>query len=103
MDSKFESAGGLVAKGRYWFELPWPKRSLAKSAETLQKAIALAPDNLRAYVYLAETQLRDGKAAAAKATLAKAEQGSVTYDPAEGKRAKEMAKRVAAEIAKELK
>ena len=103
LDIHFESAGGLTAKGRYWYELPWPKRSLARSAETLQKALATSPQNLRAYVYLAETQLKDGKAAVAKATLAKAEQGSVSYDPPEGKRAKEMARTVAAEIAKELK
>lgn len=103
MDPNFESAGGLVAKGRYWYELPWPKRSLNKSKDTLEHAISIHPENLRAYVYLAESQLKDGDAKKAKATIQKALDGAVTYNPPEGRRAKLMAQPVVLEIQKELK
>jgi predicted Zn-dependent protease len=99
----FLAGAPLVAKGRYYYELPWPKRSLRKSAEYLVQAIETHPENLRAYVYLAETQLKDGKAKQAKETVAKALSGSVEYDPPEGRRSQQLAKKVAAAIEEELK
>ena len=92
-----DHGGPLIAKGRYYFELPWPKRDLGKSTQILQKVVEKHPESLRAYVYLAETQLDDGKTAEAKATLAKALSGSVSYDPAEGQRAKGMARKLQGE------
>lgn len=103
LDPAYRAAGALVAKGRYWFELPWPKRSIGRSIETLERAIAAHPENLRAYVYLAESQLKDGKAKLAEATLQKAVRGDVSYDPPEGRRAKLMAATVEPQIQKELK
>jgi len=97
MNPDLDHGGPLIAKGRYYFELPWPKRDLGKSAQILQKAMEKHPESLRVYVYLAETQLDDGKPAEAKATIAKALSGSIAYDPAEGQRVKAMAKRLQGE------
>jgi hypothetical protein len=103
MDPNWLNGAGPVAKGRYWYELPWPKRNLSKAKEVLAKVIAAHPENLRAYVYLAEAQLADGDAKAASATLKKAQEGDVSYDPPEGRRVKEMAAVAAVKIQKELK
>jgi hypothetical protein len=96
-------AGPLIVKGRYYFELPWPKRDLEKSAQWLQKAIEKDPAALRAYYYLAETQLKDGKAKQAKETIAKVINGSTAYDPAEARRVQGWAKKLQVEIDKEAK
>lgn len=98
----FDFSGPLVAKGRYYFELPWPKRDLRKSVELFRKVIQKHPMNLRAYYYLAETLLKDGKAKLAKQELEKALNGSVDYDPPEGRRIKAWAKVLAVQIDKEL-
>lgn len=97
-----DRGGPLIAKGRYYYELPWPKRSLGKSAELLKKVIEKHPENLRARLYLAETQLKDGDAKTAKETLAPVLSGSVAYDPPEGKRIQARAKDVERAIEEEL-
>jgi tetratricopeptide (TPR) repeat protein len=101
-DPSFLNCGPLIAKGRYYYELPWPKRSLSKSTEMLNKAIASCPKNIRAYVYLAETQLKDGDAKKAKETLGKAPTEG-TYDGPEAHRALEMEKKVQSAVDEELK
>ena len=88
-------------KGRYYFELPWPKRNLGKSADWLKKALVLDPNALRAMAWLAETQWKDGNPAAARATLLRLEQGSLPDDPAEERRCKAMGQRVAQAMDKE--
>ncbi|HLL53890.1 MAG TPA: tetratricopeptide repeat protein [Myxococcaceae bacterium] len=90
----FDHGGPLIAKGRYFFELPWPKRDLDKSLALLKRATEQNPESLRSYVYLAETLLDMGKAKEAKETLAKAVNGPVTYDPPEAQRSKAMAKKL---------
>jgi tetratricopeptide (TPR) repeat protein len=102
IDPTFERGGPWVAKGRYHYELPWPKRDLSESARLYEKAIAKFPENLRAHHYLAETLLADGKAEKAREAILKVKQGSVEYDPPEGRRVKEWAKKVEAQIAEEL-
>ena len=102
IDPGFMGCAPMVAKGRYHYELPWPKRSLSKSADLLNKAIAKCPQNIRAYVYLADTQLKDGDAKKAKETLAKAPTDTA-YDAPEATRALGMQKRTQAEVDKELK
>lgn len=102
LDSSFDSAAPLLAKGRYYYELPWPKRDLGKSAKLYEEAIAKFPGNLRAYLYLAETLLADDKAQKAKEAIEKVKQGSVTYDPPDGRRVQARAKAVEVKIAKEL-
>ncbi|MFL5344613.1 MAG: tetratricopeptide repeat protein [Hyalangium sp.] len=102
IDPTFDNGAPWLAKGRYHYELPWPKRDLAESVKLYEKAIEKFPGNLRAYLYLAETLLADDKAQKAKEAIQKVKQGSVAYDPPEGRRVQERAKAVEAKIAKEL-
>lgn len=103
LNDDIDVAGPLVAKGRYYFELPWPKRDLAKSKALFEKVLARHPENLRTHAYLAETLLKDGDAKAAKVEIDKALSGSIDYDPPEGRRIKEYAKPIAEKIQGELK
>ncbi|MBI3184868.1 MAG: hypothetical protein HYZ28_22240 [Myxococcales bacterium] len=102
MNPDLDAGGPLVVKGRYFFELPWPKRDLKKSRETLEMAVHQHPEGLRAYLFLAETLLADGQAKKAKEVIAEAT-GDVAYDPPEGRRVHALAKKVAAQIEEELK
>jgi len=102
LDSQYDRGAPLLIKGRYHYELPWPKRDLSESAKLYEKAIAKFPGNLRAYLYLAETLLADDKAQKAKEAILKVKQGSIAYDPPEGHRVQERAKAVEAKIMKEL-
>ena len=100
LDQRFQVEMPLIAKGRYYFELPWPKRNLGKSATWYRKALALNPNNLRATCWLAETLWRDGDVGGAKAQLAKVAEGH-DPDPAEDARVKSIAKKIAAQMEKE--
>jgi tetratricopeptide (TPR) repeat protein len=100
LDQRFQFEMPLIAKGRYYFELPWPKRNLGKSATWYRKALALNPNNLRATCWLAETLWRDGDVAGAKAQLAKVAEGH-DPDPAEDARVKSIGKKIAAQMEKE--
>lgn len=55
LDRTFECGGPMLSKGRYYFELPWPKYDGDESIEWLEKVIALCPGNARPHFYLAET------------------------------------------------
>ena len=99
----FDRYGGHTAKGRYHWELPWPKRNLAKSKEELQKSIDKHPEHLRNYYFLADTLLKDGDAKGAKVAIDQALNGFDAYDPPEARRVKGWAKTLAATIDKELK
>ncbi len=103
LDAGYDNAGPLIARGRYYFELPWPKRSYGKSAEFLKKALAEKPQALRAHLYLAETLLADGEEADAKAAAQKALTGAESYDVAEARRVKAWAKPLLVKIEEELK
>jgi hypothetical protein len=102
LNASIDDGGPMVAKGRYFFELPWPMRNLEKSAEWFNRCLGKHPYNLRAHLYLAETLLRDGKAPKAKEHIDQVVNGSTSYDPAEAARVKNMAKKVQTEIDKEL-
>lgn len=102
-NESFDRYGGHTAKGRYHWELPWPKRNLGKSKEELQKSIDKHPEHLRNYYFLADTLLKDGDAKGAKAAIEKALNGSEAYDPPESRRVKAWAKTLAAKIDDELK
>jgi tetratricopeptide (TPR) repeat protein len=102
IDPTFDKGAPWLAKGRYHYELPWPKRDLAESAKLYEKTIAKFPENLRAHYYLAETLLANDKAEKAREAILKVKQGSVSYDPPEGRRVQEWAKKVEAKITKEL-
>lgn len=102
-NESFDRYGGHTAKGRYHWELPWPKRNLGKSKEELQKSIDKHPEHLRNYYFLADTLLKDGDAKGAKVAIEKALNGSEAYDPPESRRVKAWAKTLAAKIDDELK
>jgi hypothetical protein len=57
---------------------------------------------LRGWLYLAETLLADGEEKQAHEAILKVTRGSVAYDPAEGQRVQGWAKKVQADIEKEL-
>ncbi len=103
LDESFDRHGPLVSKGRYYWELPWPKRNLDKSRDLLKKVVAKRPEHLRAWLFLAETELKDGNAKEAKVAIDKVNSLPVDYDPPEGRRIKAMAKSVTEEIEKKLK
>ena len=101
MDPRFQHEMPLIAKGRYFFELPWPKRNLGKSATWYRKALSLEPNNLRATAWLAETLWRDGDVSGARAQLARVEGGHDPDDPAEEARVKSIARKIAEQMDKE--
>ena len=101
IDSKYAHAAPPAVKGRYYYELPWPKRNLGKSVTWLNKALALDPSALRPLLWLAETQWKDGDKQAARASLAKLQAGSMPDDPAEERRCKALGKKLAEEMDKE--
>ena len=98
LDPRFEHQGPRLARGRYFFEMPWPKRSLAKSATWYQHALDDDPRNLRAMAWLAETLWRDGNVAAALAQLALVREGHIEGDLPEEERVKAIALRVARDM-----
>jgi len=72
MDRNYDNAGPLRAIGRYWYQVPWPKRDLEKSVHYLKEAVATAPINVRGHVYLAESYLKAGEKDLAREHLQKA-------------------------------
>jgi len=92
-DSKHQMAalnfvGPTMSMGRYYYELPWPKRSLDHSEKLLREAVTDRPDALRARLYLAETLLEQGDRPGALAQLEAIRTGPVDYDPPEARRIK---------------
>jgi hypothetical protein len=98
LDPRFEHQGPRLAKGRYFFEMPWPKRSLAKSAAWYQQALADDPRNLRAMAWLAETLWREGNRAGALTQLALVREGHIEGDLPEEERVKAIALQVARDM-----
>jgi cytochrome c-type biogenesis protein CcmH/NrfG len=98
LDPAFDRAGPLLAKGRYYYELPWPKRDLKKSASFFRKVIEQHPESLRARFYLAEMLLADGEKKKAHELLLEVSQGGVAYDPAEGQLVQRWARKLQANI-----
>jgi hypothetical protein len=98
LDPRFERQGPRLAKGRYFFEMPWPKRSLAKSAAWYQDALADDPRNLRAMAWLAETLWREGNVTAALTQLARVREGHIEGDLPEEERVKTIALQVARDM-----
>jgi len=98
LDPRFEHQGPRLARGRYFFEMPWPKRSLAKSAAWFRQVLEDDPQNLRAMAWLAETMWRDGDAAGARWQLARVFDGHIDGDPPEEDRVKAIALRIARDV-----
>ena len=94
---------GYEGKGRYYAQLPWPKRDREKAVEFLNKAIKLSPEATRSHLYLAEVLLQAGKAKEAQAAMRKVLSLSPDFDPPEGRRVLLWAKPIAEQIDSELK
>lgn len=61
INNNYDSAGPLRALGRYWHQIPWPKRDMKKSIYYLEEAVQHAPNNIRGRYYLAEAYLKAKK------------------------------------------
>lgn len=106
IDPGFNHAAPLIAKGRYHYKLPWPKRSYDKSEARFKEALKLEPNSLRAKVWLAEVLVDDGKAKEAKTYIDQAVAQAAapgSYDPPEIKRVAPWIDPVKKKIDEELK
>ncbi|MBI5547335.1 MAG: hypothetical protein HY901_25920 [Deltaproteobacteria bacterium] len=56
----YDRGGPLLILGRYWAQLPWPKRDRKKAYANLRAVLARHPENLRARLYLAEALHAEG-------------------------------------------
>jgi hypothetical protein len=59
IDPAYLTGGVYNAWGRFWYELPWPKYDGEKSEQALHRALRVAPQNLRARLYLADLYLKE--------------------------------------------
>jgi hypothetical protein len=91
--------GPVIAIGRYYDRLPWPKHSTNKAKEWLNKAIAAHPEALRAHYYLADAIKGDDKEAAKK-ELNLVLAGDEAYDGPEARRIKKWSKALLDKISK---
>lgn len=103
LNPAYDFAGPLLTKGRYFYELPWPKRNLGKSTEYLLRAIKVSPVALRPRFYLAETYLKDGKAKEAKQLLDQIAAGDASYNRPEAMLVKAWAKALEPKVAEALR
>lgn len=107
IDRTFFFAAPLLAKGRYHYSLPWPKRSYGKSVDRYKEALAIYPNQIRAKLWLAETLLADGNAKAAKGYVDQVEaqlaQGGDKADPPEVRRVQSWLEPVKKKVQEELK
>jgi len=69
IDRDFDNGAPMLALGRYYFKLPWPKRDLAASRRYLEELRQRHPSVLLGRVYLAETDYALGDDAAARREL----------------------------------
>jgi hypothetical protein len=64
-DPNYDGGSAMMALGRYYHLLPWPKRDKRRALGCLNAALEANPTNLTAKVYLAEL-LADGGAGGAQ-------------------------------------
>jgi tetratricopeptide (TPR) repeat protein len=94
IDGGFESGAIQTAWGRFWYELPWPKYSARRSSRALGEALRMNPDNVRANVYVADLQEKEGDPAKAREALQRAVANPPgRYDAPEERRWQEVARR----------
>jgi tetratricopeptide (TPR) repeat protein len=85
IDRDFDHGSPMLALGRYYFELPWPKRDLDQSLRYLEELKQRHPDLLLGRLYLADTYRALGRNDAAKAEL----QFVLTHEPLPDRRPEE--------------
>jgi hypothetical protein len=83
LDPRYSHGGPPLAKGRFYYLLPWPKRDLERAERYLRDALATNPEALRAHLYLSDVLKAKGNKAAARHAVSAALNGDFTYDPAE--------------------
>ena len=66
IDKNFMDGYIYLAYGRYWYKLPWPKRSLKKSLTDLKTALEYNSSNIITLDYLGDTYYKDGQKAEAE-------------------------------------
>ena len=66
IDRDFDHGSPMLALGRYYFAVPWPKRDLDRSRRYLEELKQRHPDALLGRLYLAETDHALGDDAAAR-------------------------------------
>jgi len=99
LNPRVDDGGIFSTYGRYWYELPWPRKNLNNSIKELRNGLKEVPPHLRMRVYLAETLLErkeTGDVEEAQGLIKEvvaAKPGA--YDRADEKRAQQMARRVA--------
>jgi len=102
IDPFFDRGGPLLAKGRYYFELPWPMRDLKKSIDHYRRILARFPYRPRARLFLADSLLKAGREAEAEAEFARLFQDDQGQDPPESRRVRELGRELDARIRKAL-
>jgi predicted Zn-dependent protease len=102
IDPYFGQGGPLLAKGRYFFELPWPMRDVKKAIDYYRRVLARFRYQPRARLFLAEALLKDDRAAEADSELRRLFEGDEGKDPPETRRVQALAGDVRARVAKEL-
>jgi tetratricopeptide (TPR) repeat protein len=101
IDPSFQNGAIQTAWGRFWYELPWPKYDARKSQASLEAALQKNPDNVRAYVYLADLLAKESRPAEAIVVLQKAlAKAPGRYDAPEERRWQEVARRSMAALRK---
>jgi hypothetical protein len=98
LDPMFDRGGPLLAKGRYYHELPWPLRNLGKSVALYRQILARFPFHPRARLFLAEALLKDGRAAEAREAAAHIFDGDTGQDPPESRRVRQLVRSSQGEI-----
>lgn len=92
IDASFDGGGPMNALGRFYYELPWPKRDLKESRKILEKNLESFPNSHRTRYYLAETLIAMKKEDQAKKHLAYIrEHDPMDINVADGKRYQRMA------------
>lgn len=101
----YDYGGPLLTLGRYWAQLPWPKRDRRKALQSLRMALQRHPENLRARLYLAEV-LRGEKGAERREALKLVEEILTAtpgaYDAPEERLIQRRARALRPEIEREL-
>jgi hypothetical protein len=86
LDPRLDRGGPLLALGRYYYTVPWPKQDLNKATHFYEQVLTWFPENLRARHYLAQLKLRQNDKEGARLLIAQVREANVDYDPAEGRR-----------------
>ncbi|MCI0571356.1 MAG: tetratricopeptide repeat protein [Myxococcaceae bacterium] len=103
LDAWLDRGGPLVARGRYHFSMPWPKRDNRRARELYEYVLARHPGNVRARYYLAQLELREGNPRAAREAIAKVQATPESSDPPEERRIKSWSERVRNEAERALR